>query len=188
MMTPIVQKTVEWLQLLCFRRGQITLLFIVKRHNKLSNLITVQKLAKMNQKNVKNQNSKHWFILHLVKSKNTIPASNPTAKLKENLVRVSPLDGRYARATESARLGDYFSECALMKYRVRVEVEYFLALSKILPDLQTSKSKINDDKVRKIWQEFSVDDAVKIKETEKITNHDVKAVEYFVKDKLTRFL
>jgi len=75
-----------------------------------------------------------------------------------------------------------------MKYRVRVEVEYFLALSKILPDLQTSKSKINDDKVRKIWQEFSVDDAVKIKETEKITNHDVKAVEYFVKDKLTRFL
>jgi len=73
----------------------------------------------------------------------------------------------------------------LHKYRVRVEVEYFLALKDVLPPLQGAG--ISDDKCKEcrgIYENFSVADAVKVKATEKITNHDVKAIEYYVKDKL----
>ena len=94
---------------------------------------------------------------------------------------ISPIDGRYANKTKS--LTTFFSESALIKYRVRVEVAYFIALCKIpLPEL----SSISNDKlksVEEIFTNFSQDDAIKIKEIEKITNHDVKAVEYFIKEK-----
>jgi adenylosuccinate lyase len=98
------------------------------------------------------------------------------------LTAISPIDGRYRKITEP--LNNYFSEFGLMKYRVLVEIEYFVALSSIgLPQLP----KIAADKqtqLKNIYLNFSVEDALKIKETEKITNHDVKAVEYFIKEKL----
>ena len=98
------------------------------------------------------------------------------------LTAISPIDGRYRKITEP--LDSYFSEFGLMKYRVLVEIEYFVALSNIgLPQLP----KIAADKqaqLKNICLNFSVEDASKIKETEKITNHDVKAVEYFIKEKL----
>jgi adenylosuccinate lyase len=95
---------------------------------------------------------------------------------------VSPLDGRYARQSSTYKLGEYFSEYALNKYRVRVEVEYFLALGSILPALKGVDLK--PEACRNIYEDFSVEDAVKVKNTEKITNHDVKAIEYYVKEKL----
>jgi len=98
------------------------------------------------------------------------------------LTAVSPIDGRYSRQTE--KLSAYFSEYALIKYRVRVEIEYFIALcEKPLPQL----SSVNLDQfesLRKIYKDFSIEDAQAIKDIEKVTNHDVKAVEYFLKDKL----
>tara|TARA_R110002050_G_scaffold100580_2_gene208236 strand:- start:23452 stop:24795 length:1344 start_codon:yes stop_codon:yes gene_type:complete len=94
---------------------------------------------------------------------------------------ISPIDGRYRNKVE--KLADYFSEEALIKYRVHVEIEYFIALCEIplpqLSDIDTSKF----DALRKIYIDFSTDDAKAIKEIEKTTNHDVKAVEYFIKDK-----
>ena len=98
-----------------------------------------------------------------------------------SLTAISPIDGRYSRHTSSLR--NYFSESALIRYRVRVEVEYFIALCELpLPQLQEfDKSKY--DSLRKIYLDFSEADAETVKSTEKVTNHDVKAVEYFVKDK-----
>ncbi|MBT0608127.1 adenylosuccinate lyase [Aequorivita echinoideorum] len=97
------------------------------------------------------------------------------------LQAISPIDGRYASKTEA--LIPYFSEEALIRYRVQVEVEYFIALAE-LPLKQLEKFDHNLFPVlRKLYLEFSVQDAVAIKETEKITNHDVKAVEYFIKEK-----
>ncbi len=94
---------------------------------------------------------------------------------------ISPIDGRYRNKVE--KLADYFSEEALIKYRVHVEIEYFIALCEIpLPQLSgfdTSKF----ESLRKIYLDFSTDDARAIKEIEKTTNHDVKAVEYFIKNK-----
>lgn len=99
------------------------------------------------------------------------------------LTAISPVDGRYRKQTES--LSAYFSEFALMRYRVLMEVEYFIALAEIpLPQLKT---KINADvkkELRAIYMLFSVKDAESIKEIERTTNHDVKAVEYFLKQKL----
>ncbi|ADV47411.1 adenylosuccinate lyase [Cellulophaga sp. E16_2] len=94
---------------------------------------------------------------------------------------ISPIDGRYRSKVEN--LADYFSEEALIKYRVRVEIEYFIALCEIpLPQLSSfDTSKF--DSLRKIYTEFSSEDALAIKEIEKTTNHDVKAVEYFIKNK-----
>jgi adenylosuccinate lyase len=97
----------------------------------------------------------------------------------QSLTAISPVDGRYR--SQLQHLDEYFSEYALIKYRVKVEVEYFIFLSekkffKIPPSVKKSLLKIVD--------EFSISDAQKIKETEKITNHDVKAVEYFLKEKL----
>ncbi len=98
-----------------------------------------------------------------------------------SLKAISPVDGRYADQT--AELGDYFSEEALMKYRLLVEVEYFIALCEIpLPQLKNVKPDF--EQLRKYYRDFSTNDAITIKATEKVTNHDVKALEYFLKDKL----
>lgn len=94
---------------------------------------------------------------------------------------ISPIDGRYAGKTE--QLANYFSEEALIKYRVKVEVEYFIALCELpLPQLK-GVSQDNFGKLRAIYEEFTTIDASEIKEIEKTTNHDVKAVEYFIKKK-----
>lgn len=95
------------------------------------------------------------------------------------LTAVSPVDGRYRRAT--AALSDYFSEGALIRYRVRVEIEYFIALCRLpLPQLADIEPAVFD-RLRESCQAFTMEDAAAIKEIEKTTNHDVKAVEYFVK-------
>lgn len=97
------------------------------------------------------------------------------------LSAISPIDGRYRNAT--AKLADYFSEYALIKYRVFVEVEYFIALYQHpLPQLQ-DLDKAMPEKLRGIYQNFTEADAQSIKDIEKTTNHDVKAVEYFIKQK-----
>lgn len=98
-----------------------------------------------------------------------------------NLSAISPIDGRYRRVTQ--KLENYFSEAALFKYRILVEVEYFIALcEKQIPQLAgIDKSKFEN--LRAIYQNFSIDDAKRIKEIESITNHDVKAVEYLIKEK-----
>lgn len=97
-----------------------------------------------------------------------------------SLQAISPIDGRYASHT--APLIPFFSEEALIRYRVLVEIEYFIALVELgLPQFEDFDTN-TFGKLRKIYEEFSVEDALKVKETEKVTNHDVKAVEYFIKD------
>ncbi|MHA6247241.1 adenylosuccinate lyase [Pontibacter sp. CAU 1760] len=98
-----------------------------------------------------------------------------------SLTAISPVDGRYRRNT--ADLSAYFSEFGLIRYRVLVEVEYFIALCELpLPQLQ-HVDKATFPRLREIYGQFSEADALSIKETEKVTNHDVKAVEYFLKEK-----
>ena len=98
---------------------------------------------------------------------------------------VSPIDGRYRGKTKS--LSAYFSEEALIKYRVLVEVEYFIAMCEFdVPQLQGVDKNLFG-KLRGIYENFSTEDALWIKETEKTTNHDVKAVEYFIKKKFDEF-
>jgi len=97
------------------------------------------------------------------------------------LTAISPIDGRYRDKTNE--LENYFSEYGLIKYRVLVEIEYFIALCEIpLPQLSDINKNVFDT-LRKIYLDFTVDDAQKIKDIEKVTNHDVKAVEYFIKEK-----
>lgn len=99
------------------------------------------------------------------------------------LTAISPIDGRYRRVTKD--LAQYFSEAALIKYRVRVEIEYFIGLCEIpLPQLSEVTTS-HFPQLREIYQNFTEADALKVKEIEKTTNHDVKAVEYFIKDKMT---
>ena len=94
---------------------------------------------------------------------------------------ISPIDGRYRNKISS--LSAYFSEEALIKYRVRIEIEYFIALCEIpLPQLKEFDSNLFPE-LRKIYTDFTSEDAQKIKDIESITNHDVKAVEYFIKEK-----
>ncbi|MGF1557097.1 adenylosuccinate lyase [Paucihalobacter sp.] len=98
-----------------------------------------------------------------------------------SLHAISPIDGRYKNKVE--QLGNYFSEAALMKYRVQVEIEYFIALCNIpLPQLKSVKLEVFGS-LRQIYINFNDIDAVAIKNIEKTTNHDVKAVEYFIKEK-----
>ena len=97
------------------------------------------------------------------------------------LTAISPVDGRYRNKAEN--LAAYFSEYALIKYRVQVEIEYFITLSEFLPQLRALTTGENKEALRKIYREFSVEDATRIKEIESVTNHDVKAVEYFIKEK-----
>ena len=97
------------------------------------------------------------------------------------LQAISPIDGRYASKTQS--LSAYFSEEALIKYRVLVEIEYFIALCELpLPQLEAVDHSLFEQ-LRAIYTSFSSDDAIAIKDIEKVTNHDVKAVEYFIKEK-----
>lgn len=97
------------------------------------------------------------------------------------LTAISPIDGRYRSKTE--KLADYFSEYALIKYRVLVEVEYFIFLCEIpLPQLKDIDKSVFEN-LKNIVNDFSESDALHIKDIEKITNHDVKAVEYFIKEK-----
>ncbi|PTM08263.1 MAG: adenylosuccinate lyase [Bacteroidetes bacterium] len=94
---------------------------------------------------------------------------------------ISPIDGRYRSKTEA--LAPYFSEEALIKYRVLVEIEYFIALCEIpLPQLQSFDFSLFNN-LRAIYKDFSTEDALIIKGIENVTNHDVKAVEYFIKEK-----
>lgn len=100
------------------------------------------------------------------------------------LTAVSPIDGRYRGKTEP--LASYFSEYALMKYRVKVEVEYFIALCEIpLPQLAAFDSQLFP-RLRSVYETFSQEDAMRVKEIESITNHDVKAIEYFIKEQFDR--
>ena len=96
------------------------------------------------------------------------------------LTAVSPVDGRYASKT--AALRPYFSEAALIRYRVRVEVEYFIALCS-MPLPQLSDCPCSPEGLRAVYRDFSVADAARVKEIESVTNHDVKAVEYFLKER-----
>ena len=97
------------------------------------------------------------------------------------LTAISPIDGRYREKTEL--LSEYFSEYALIRYRVRVEIEYFIALCELpLPQL-VDFPKENIESLRRIYRDFSTADALRVKDIEKVTNHDVKAVEYFIKEK-----
>ena len=102
------------------------------------------------------------------------------------LTAISPIDGRYRSKTE--KLSQYFSEYALIKYRVKVEIEYFITLCEIpLPQLKNfDKTLFNQ--LRDIYKDFTIDDAERVKEIEKTTNHDVKAVEYFIKEQLDKIL
>ncbi|MGL4908802.1 MAG: adenylosuccinate lyase [Bacteroidales bacterium] len=97
-----------------------------------------------------------------------------------SILAISPVDGRYSKTTEE--LSNYFSEFALIRYRVQIEVEYFIALCQIpLPQL-ADIDRSNFTKMRSIYQNFDINNAIQVKEFERITNHDVKAVEYFLKE------
>jgi adenylosuccinate lyase len=99
-----------------------------------------------------------------------------------SLLAISPIDGRYR--TKVAKLEHYFSEYALIKYRVRIEVEYFIELSKVIGEIGTlSDNQVSE--LRKLYQNFTMEHAFRVKEIEKTTNHDVKAVEYFIKENIT---
>src|SRR5690606_30406268 len=100
------------------------------------------------------------------------------------LTAVTPIDGRYYNTTKD--LSAYFSEFALIKYRVLVEVEYFIALCESgIPQLAHFDGSLNEN-LRNIYRNFSLDDAQWVKDTEKTTNHDVKAVEYFLKNEFEK--
>ena len=100
------------------------------------------------------------------------------------LTAVSPIDGRYRSKTEC--LADYFSEYALIRYRVRVEIEYFITLCELpLPQLKSFNSKLFEQ-LRDIYRNFDEASAARVKEIESITNHDVKAVEYFIKEEFDK--
>lgn len=99
----------------------------------------------------------------------------------QTLLAISPIDGRYRDKVEG--LSNYFSECALIRYRVMVEVKYFIALCELpLPQLKSFDHSLFPA-LQEIYLNFTVEDAEKVKEIEKTTNHDVKAVEYFIKEK-----
>ena len=102
----------------------------------------------------------------------------------ETLTAISPIDGRYRGKTEL--LAGYFSEFALIRYRIRVEIEYFIALCQLpLPQLKDFDKDLYP-KLRAIYKDLSTEDAQRVKEIEKITNHDVKAVEYYIKEQLDK--
>lgn len=98
-----------------------------------------------------------------------------------SLTAISPVDGRYR--SKCAVLANYFSEYALIRYRVRVEVEYFIALCSIPLPALAGVSEARRQELRDIYLNFTEEDARRIKEIESVTNHDVKAVEYFLKER-----
>ena len=100
------------------------------------------------------------------------------------LTAVSPIDGRYRSKTES--LGEYFSEYALIRYRIRVEIEYFITLCELpLPQLAGFNHDLFET-LRDIYRNFDEGSAARVKDIEKVTNHDVKAVEYFIKEEFDK--
>ena len=100
------------------------------------------------------------------------------------LTAISPIDGRYREKTEP--LGEYFSEYALVRYRVRVEIEYFIALCELpLPQLESFDHGLFE-RLRDIYRNFSPAEAQRVKDIERVTNHDVKAVEYFIKEEFDK--
>ena len=102
----------------------------------------------------------------------------------QTLLAVTPIDGRYYGKTAS--LSDYFSEYALIKYRVRIEIEYFIALCKMpLPQLEGVLNPELEAKLQAVWKEMTPEQAQKVKDIEKVTNHDVKAVEYYLRECFT---
>ncbi len=119
----------------------------------------------------RNELSLHAYIIMYIMKLSTLTA-------------ISPVDGRYRN--KSVCLAAYFSEYALIKYRVRVEIEYFIVLSQYIPQLKSDAVKAVENDLRAIYQNFSEQDALRIKEIEATTNHDVKAVEYFIKEQFDR--
>ena len=102
--------------------------------------------------------------------------------MSHQLLSISPIDGRYNKVTK--QLSDYFSEYALIRYRVLVEVEYFIALCQLpLPQLKDVPESAFEQ-LRSLYEDFTIEDAQHVKEIESVTNHDVKAVEYLLKEKL----
>ena len=97
------------------------------------------------------------------------------------LTAISPIDGRYRDKVDN--LAGYFSEWALIRYRVRVEIEYFIFLCEQVPQLKSLDSADTKECLRNIYRDFSIEDAMRVKEIENVTNHDVKAVEYFIKER-----
>lgn len=98
----------------------------------------------------------------------------------DSLLALTPLDGRYQSKTQDLR--SFFSEYALIRYRIWVEIEYFLALSDTLPQLQSKIDSATKEQLRNLYRTLTPEEAAKVKEIESITNHDVKAVEYYIKE------
>lgn len=98
----------------------------------------------------------------------------------DSLLALTPLDGRYQSKTQDLR--SFFSEYALIRYRIWVEIEYFLALSDTLPQLQSKIDSATKEQLRNLYRTLSPEEAAKVKEIESVTNHDVKAVEYYIKE------
>lgn len=102
----------------------------------------------------------------------------------DRITAVTPLDGRYGRQTEVLR--KYFSEGALIRYRIMVEVEYLIALSEVLTEeLKLVQEEEVQEELRALYTHFTLEDATRVKEIERVTNHDVKAVEYFIKERMS---
>ena len=114
-----------------------------------------------------------------------MPLPSKEFLVSEPLKAISPLDGRYFKSTES--LSEYFSEHALIRYRTKVEIEYLISLSleNGIPELEPF-SKKDQQKLRRIYNSFNIDDSKRVKAIEIATNHDVKAVEYFIREKLEK--
>ena len=93
---------------------------------------------------------------------------------------ISPIDGRYQKITNV--LSDYFSEFSFFKYRLYVELQYFIALIDVLPELQTIRSTDVSSNILKIWNDFCKEDYLLIKAHEEVLQHDIKALEYFIRD------
>lgn len=100
-----------------------------------------------------------------------------------SLTAISPIDGRYRNKVEE--LSDYFSEAALIRYRIRIEVEYLICLSEVLPQLEKIRNDEDRRRLRALYEDFSLQDAERVKEIERTTNHDVKAIEYFIKERIS---
>lgn len=96
------------------------------------------------------------------------------------LTAISPIDGRYRNKVDN--LSEYFSEYGYIKYRTYIEIEYFIELCKVLPNLKN----VNTESVKSIFLNFSIENANRIKELELITNHDIKAIEYFIKEEFEK--
>lgn len=98
------------------------------------------------------------------------------------LTAISPIDGRYRTKVDG--LAQYFSEAALIRYRIRIEAEYLICLSDLLPQLEPIRNDEDRRRLRALYEDFTLDDAERVKAIERVTNHDVKAIEYFIKERL----